>query len=258
MENIVVGILISLLSVSTIFGSVLVIAAFIKNKCLHKINNYFVLSLALADLIVGFVSMPCYGLYSFLGYWPFGHLACDLWLFLDYGICFTSVANLLVISFDRFFSTTEPITYRIQRTSKKAITMIILAWLVPIAIWGPFIFIGQYFVKYRDGQTCQVLVFSFPIITTITICITMCVPMCIMVVLNYKIYKVIRQRKLLHSVVHDDSKAAKVLSSILLLFVLTLSPFSVLTIVVSCCGGCVSSTVYTAGRFLQRLFVVVV
>ena len=84
----------------------------------------------------------------------------------------------------------------------------------------------------------------------------MCVPMCIMIVLNYNIYKVIRQRKLLKSVVHDDSKAAKMLSCILILFVLALSPFSVLTIVVSCCGGCVSSTVYTAGKLLQRLFVV--
>lgn len=44
--------------------------------------------------------------------WGIGYVMCQFWLCLDYFMSNASVLNLLLISFDRYFSVTRPLTYR--------------------------------------------------------------------------------------------------------------------------------------------------
>ena len=46
--------------------------------------------------------MPLYTMFLILGKWPLGPAVCDIWLCLDYTISNASVANLLIICFDRY------------------------------------------------------------------------------------------------------------------------------------------------------------
>jgi hypothetical protein len=48
-----------------------------------------------------------------------------------------SVANLLLICFDRYFSITRPLTYRAKRTPKRVSLMIAGAWVISCFIWTP-------------------------------------------------------------------------------------------------------------------------
>ena len=69
---------------------------------------------------------------------------CDAWLSVDYLSSNASVMNLLVISFDRYFSVTRPLTYRARRTTKKAALMIFSAWAISAIVWPPSIVAWPY------------------------------------------------------------------------------------------------------------------
>ncbi|TSK57994.1 Muscarinic acetylcholine receptor M5 [Bagarius yarrelli] len=183
-------------SLITIVGNVLVMLSFQVNSQLKTVNNYYLLSLAFADLIIGVFSMNLYTTYILIGYWSLGNLACDLWLALDYVASNASVMNLLVISFDRYFSITRPLTYRAKRTPRRAGIMIGLAWFISFILWAPPILCWQYFVGERTvpPDQCQIQFFSEPVITFGTAIAAFYVPVSIMTILYYKIYKETEKR----------------------------------------------------------------
>lgn len=57
--------------------------------------------LTLNSCFTGLVSMPLFTMFLIMGRWPLGRVVCDLYLCLDYTISNASVANLLIICFDR-------------------------------------------------------------------------------------------------------------------------------------------------------------
>lgn len=120
-------------------GNVLVLLSFRMNKKLRVTNNYFLVSLAIADLVIGFYSMPVFTIYVISGEWILGPYFCDLWLCLDYTVSNASVGSLLLISFDRYFSITRPLSYRVNRTTKKVASLIALVWVISVLMWSPFI-----------------------------------------------------------------------------------------------------------------------
>lgn len=123
-QMLLIAILAGTLSVITVAGNVMVMVSFKIDKQLQTISNYFLFSLAVADFTVGLVSMPLFTVYTIMGYWPLGAHLCDAWLALDYLASNASVLNLLIISFDRYFSVTRPLTYRAKRSPVKAGFMI--------------------------------------------------------------------------------------------------------------------------------------
>lgn len=180
-----------LLSFITIIGNILVMVSFKVNRQLKTVNNYFLLSLAVADLVIGVISMNLYTAYIVMGQWAMGNWACDLWLAIDYVASNASVMNLLVISFDRYFSITRPLTYRAKRTTRRAGVMIGLAWFVSLILWAPAILFWQYFVGERTVplDKCYIQFLSEPIITFCTAMAAFYLPVTIMSVLYWRIYR---------------------------------------------------------------------
>lgn len=185
-----------MLSLVTIIGNILVVVSFKVNRQLKTVNNYFLLSLAVADLIIGVISMNLYTAYIVMGYWAMGNWACDLWLAIDYVASNASVMNLLVISFDRYFSVTRPLTYRAKRTTKRAGIMIGLAWFVSLVLWAPAILLWQYFEGKRTvpPDQCYIQFLEQPIITFCTAIAAFYLPVSIMSVLYWRIYRETQNR----------------------------------------------------------------
>lgn len=186
------------LSLVTILGNSLVVISIRVNSQLQTISNYYLLSLAVADLILGMVSMNLYTAYIIMGRWTLGHLACDLWLTLDYVASNASVMNLLVISFDRYFSVTRPLTYRTKRTPKTAAALIALAWVVSFVLWGPAILFWPHAVgrpSEAAAQACSIPFLKVPLLTYGTAFAAFYLPVTIMIILYWLIYWEIENRE---------------------------------------------------------------
>ncbi|XP_075894458.1 muscarinic acetylcholine receptor M3 isoform X2 [Nelusetta ayraudi] len=195
-QVVLIVLLTGMLSLVTIIGNVLVVVSFKVNRQLKTVNNYFLLSLAVADLIIGVISMNLYTAYLVMGYWAMGSWACDLWLAIDYVASNASVMNLLVISFDRYFSVTRPLTYRAKRTTKRAGMMIGLAWFVSLVLWAPAILLWQYVEGERTvpPDECYIQFLSRPTITFCTAIAAFYLPVTIMSILYWRIYQETQNR----------------------------------------------------------------
>uniref|UniRef100_F1LH42 Muscarinic acetylcholine receptor gar-3 n=1 Tax=Ascaris suum TaxID=6253 RepID=F1LH42_ASCSU len=98
----------------------MVMVSFKIDKQLQTISNYFLFSLAVADIAIGIVSIPLMTYYLAVDTrWGIGYTMCQFWLCLDYFMSNASVLNLLLISFDRYFSVKHPLTYRPRRTRQR-------------------------------------------------------------------------------------------------------------------------------------------
>ncbi|XP_050348620.1 muscarinic acetylcholine receptor DM1 [Nymphalis io] len=213
-QKIVIAIIASVLSVLTVVGNSMVMISFKIDKQLQTISNYFLFSLAVADFAVGLISMPLFTMFTIYGYWPLGPHVCDTWLALDYLASNASVLNLLIISFDRYFSVTRPLTYRAKRTTRRATVMIGGAWGFSLVLWPPWIYAWPYIDGERKvpPHECYIqFIETNQFITFGTAIAAFYVPVTVMCILYYKIWRETKKRQkdlpnLQGGKKHDSSK----------------------------------------------------
>ncbi|XP_061754657.1 dopamine receptor D1b [Nerophis ophidion] len=133
-RRVLTGCFLSLLIFTTLLGNTLVCAAVAKFRHLRsKVTNFFVISLAISDLLVAILVMPWKAATEIMGFWPFGAF-CNMWVAFDIMCSTASILNLCVISVDRYWAISSPFRYERKMTPKVACLMISVAWTLSVLI----------------------------------------------------------------------------------------------------------------------------
>lgn len=105
---------------------------------LRAVQNFYIVSLALADLAVAVLVMPLHVTNFILGgRWAFGVVVCHIWLTADILTCTASILNLCAIAFDRYRAIHDPIGYAQRRTIGRVLTTVTIVWLTSAVISVP-------------------------------------------------------------------------------------------------------------------------
>ncbi|KFV69892.1 5-hydroxytryptamine receptor 2C, partial [Dryobates pubescens] len=127
----------------TIGGNILVIMAVSLEKKLQNATNFFLMSLAVADMLVGILVMPVSLITVLYDYaWPLPNQLCPIWISLDVLFSTASIMHLCAISLDRYVAIRNPIEHSRFNSRTKAILKIAAVWTISIGISMPIPVIG--------------------------------------------------------------------------------------------------------------------
>lgn len=140
-EFILNSVFLVLIMLATLFGNALVITAVYLFHRLRRMTNFFIISLAVSDLLVALGHLPLRIDESVHNNnWCFDKTpndvtTCAYWIVMDTVFSCASICNLVVISIDRFLAITKPFEYQNRMTKRVGFSLIAFVWLYAM-LWG--------------------------------------------------------------------------------------------------------------------------
>ena len=113
-----------ILALMIVFGNSLVIGSFRVNRRLRKTSNLLLVSLAIADMLIGMISVPLW-VYSSITYNYKGPLS-DFYKIFDVICGVSSILNLTAVSLERCYALLHPIKHRNIRKRKSQYSLLVL------------------------------------------------------------------------------------------------------------------------------------
>ncbi|KAM3587802.1 uncharacterized protein V6R79_014210 [Siganus canaliculatus] len=137
-EVVVLGLVFGVLWLVSILGNALVCLVIHRSRRTQSTTNYFVVSMACADLLMSLGCAPFVLLQVASGRWPLSAAACKAVRYLQHLCPGVQVYVLLSISVDRFYTIVYPLSFKVSR--EKAKKMILASWLFDAAFVAPCVF----------------------------------------------------------------------------------------------------------------------
>ncbi|NXO19903.1 HRH1 protein, partial [Cisticola juncidis] len=190
------GLFLGGISLTTIVMNILVLCAVRMERKLQTVGNLYIVSLSVADLIVGAAVMPLNIVDLLSPSWPLGLEVCLFWLSMDYVASTASIFNLFILCMDRYRSVQQPLQYLKYRTKMRATLLILgawllsLAWVIPIGGWHAFANGGQR--KVREDK-CETEFFDITWFKVLTAVFNFYLPSLLMLWFYCKIFRAVRE-----------------------------------------------------------------
>ncbi|XP_058470107.1 trace amine-associated receptor 4-like [Solea solea] len=219
------------LSVLIMCGNLLVITSIAYFKQLHTPTNLLMLSLAVADLLVGLFILPFSIVLFVNSYQHLNGLLCKIRGSLDVLLCDASIWNLCFISVDRYYAVCQPLRYRTKITVRVIWIMIMVSWT--IAILNGLIFTLKAPDKGQKSSTCGSIQVKTQSTIVVGVAVGFGIPAVVMVAIYLKILTVAHKqaRSILsmaksgETVSKVERKATKTLAIVVGVFLTSWTPY---------------------------------
>uniref|UniRef100_UPI00358F00D0 adenosine receptor A2a-like n=1 Tax=Myxine glutinosa TaxID=7769 RepID=UPI00358F00D0 len=114
-------------------GNGLVCVAVLRTRQLRTVTNFFLVSLAVADVFVGLVAIPC-AILTDQGLPRNQFLLCLFMLSSIITFTQSSIFSLLAVAIERYVAIFNPLRYQAIMTPHNAIIIIVITWVISLVI----------------------------------------------------------------------------------------------------------------------------
>ncbi|KAM7394282.1 hypothetical protein PAMP_021095 [Pampus punctatissimus] len=185
-----VGIFLSVFILVAIIGNILVILSVVCNKHLQTVTNFFIVNLAMADLLLSIIVLPFSASLEVMGCWVFGRVFCNIWAAVDVLCCTASILSLCIISIDRYIGVKYCLKYPSIMTERKAVAILILVWVSSTVISvGPLL--GWKEPPPVDESICRIT--EEPGYALFSSLFSFYLPLMVILIMYFRVYVVARR-----------------------------------------------------------------
>ncbi|KAM9765263.1 LOW QUALITY PROTEIN: D(4) dopamine receptor-like [Menidia menidia] len=192
-----------LLIAAVIGGNALVCVSVYLEKALKTTTNYFIVSLAFADLLLAVLVLPLFVYAEFQGgVWTLNMTLCDGLMTMDVMLCTASIFNLCAISVDRFIAVSIPLNYNRRHVDQRQLGLLAGTWLLALGVAAP-VLLGVQDVAGRRGGRCRLEDSSYVVYSSVC---SFFIPCPLMLLLYAGVFSGLRR--------WEDARRARLRSSI--------------------------------------------
>uniref|UniRef100_A0A3P8TP35 G-protein coupled receptors family 1 profile domain-containing protein n=1 Tax=Amphiprion percula TaxID=161767 RepID=A0A3P8TP35_AMPPE len=239
LQDVLLHIVMSSISVLTIVLNLLVIISVSYFRQLHTPTNILLLSLAVSDFLVGIVLLPG-DIYVQTQCWFLGDVMCSLINYVIYIVLSASVGNIVLVSADRYVAICHPLHYPTRVNVTKARLYVFLCWFCSVfyvSIVFKDVLNQPGITNSCDGQ-CKIVFSKIVFVTDLVL--SFIAPVVAIILLYVRVFVVaVSQAHAMRShtaaVTHQHSvtlstrkselKAARTLGVIVIVFLICLCPY---------------------------------
>ncbi|XP_037403343.1 trace amine-associated receptor 13c-like [Pygocentrus nattereri] len=208
-------------------------------KELHTPTNLLILSLAVADLLVGLIVMPVKTMELIDSCWYLGKVACIISEIITGLLMFASLCSLVFIAVDRYIAVNDPLLYSSRITVCKMSVCIVLGWSFSLFYNVIYFYFNDHLLPSQIYIRCygECVVFLKHSWLVIDLVIFFLVPCSVIMVLYSIIFNVARrQAKAVRAVMNivsqkvtstSETKAAKSLGIVIFVYLACWIPYYV-------------------------------
>lgn len=242
----IIGTVILIVGITGLLGNALVIYTFCRSRSLRTPGNMFVVNLAVADFLMSLTQSPVFFAASLHRRWVFGERACEFYAFCGalFGIC--SMMTLTAIAADRCLAITRPLAFLDGVTRRRVGVVLAGLWAYSLGWSLPPFFGWSAYVPEGLQTSCSWDYMSFtPSVRTYTLLLfafVFFIPLGAIGACYLAIFQAIRtarkevrelgsgETQKAYERIRSEWKMAKVALLVILLFVVSWSPYSVVAL----------------------------
>ncbi|XP_051473145.1 melanopsin isoform X2 [Apus apus] len=246
-----IGVVVLTVGITGTLGNFLVIYAFCRSRSLQTPANVFIINLAVSDFLMSVTQSPVFFANSLHKRWIFGEKGCELYAFCGALFGITSMITLMVIALDRYFVITKPLASVGVTSKKKALIILVGIWLYSLAWSLPPFFGWSAYVPEGLLTSCSwdytTFTPSVRAYTMLLFCFVFFIPLIAIIYSYVFIFEAIKKAnksiqtfgskhgnkefQKQYQRMKNEWKMAKIALIVILLYVISWSPYSVVALV---------------------------